>query len=242
MIVPLLKFLNNSKIAPAPEAKLVKAPPPKEFDSALYRPPITLGDFGPKCQAHLNMEKNLFSQTGGSKQITLVLSNKVFYNLQVTTMLDGIVLRDCVLNTPIAVVVRCANSVFKIYSPRPNYSGQQPVTLIGRPFYLHATVNQVGKVLLHVVMEQGASSNNDDDDDNPTYKIHQNVSHPSRRYTTRHVIQHYGSTVASTRYGKEKQHSYMLRVHQGADACLMICLAAIGDERKSNSKITQRLV
>lgn len=154
-----------------------------------------------QTRVRLGMEGNLFSRAGDAFQIITALIGTPY--LQAKSNGKDIVILGDTNGAPVAAIER-VDDVFRIFSTR----GQTP---LGR-------VTRQGKVL-HVIME-GQSE--------PTYTIHKVAFHPSRSFSTKHVVRKGGEAVASTRYGQGS--SYMLTVNAGTDLCLMACLAAIADE------------
>ncbi len=211
--------LFNRKVDFAPEESLNEEDSSKQISTSLYRRSIVLGESPSRPQACLGVAKNLFSNSDDAIPIVTALSGETFRDLQVRKILDGIVLEDSVIGTPVAAVTQSFNHKFTIYSSRPSYSTQPSVNIVHtRPLFVHSTVERVGNVL-QVVLACN---------DEPTYTIHNVQNVANRTFYNKHVIKEHGEPVASTRYGPG--NSYLLQTSAGVDPITMILLAAIADQ------------
>jgi hypothetical protein len=210
--------LFNRKVDLVPEQTLKEVQDKKQTDS-LYRRSIVFGENSSRSQACLEVAKKLFSNSDNTTPIVSALSGETFGDLQVRRILDGIVLEDSVVGTPVAAVTQSFNHKFTIYSSRPSYTAQLSVNLIHtRPLFVHSRVGRVGNVL-EVVL----ASN-----DEPTYTI-QNIQNVANHASyNKHVIKKHGKPVALTRYGPG--NSYLLQTRASVDPIIMILLAAIADQ------------
>lgn len=220
-------LFRSNKVNPSVTPEIVEKKAPKSFRENADRQSILLGTtVDSKSRVRLGIEKHLFSRTGVSAPILEAGTADNFHNLQIRGKVfegNDVVLEDSVTGMPVAIAVRkyaTAGNTFKIYSLRPVYTGQSPANIFkyNQRLYPYAEVKRRGKVL--TVVLEGRSG--------PTYTIHKVVSHPSRKFPTKHVIRKHGSKVASTSSGGG--NSFILTVDAGADPCLMICLAAIAEE------------
>jgi hypothetical protein len=87
----------------------------KQTDS-LYCHSIILGKSSSRSQACLGVAKKLFSNTDDTIPIVSALTGETFRDLQVRRILDGIILEDSVVGTPVTAVTQSFNHKFAIYS------------------------------------------------------------------------------------------------------------------------------
>lgn len=203
---------------------------------------LELGDTTPRCQIRLGIQRNLFFRPGDTtSSVLFARSGKAFPDLQVTSELNGIVvLKDCISEKAVAVVVPSSIYNFAIYAPRPSFAGQESVHLFShQELYEYATVRRVvDKVLgVHTVTSNKNNTTTNHITNTPTWTIHsfQNVAHCPYD-CIQHVIKNQEETpVAFTRYrmptSSHLPNSFMLATRNGsADPILMILLAAIADQ------------
>lgn len=215
--------LNNrllpKKLAIAPEVETGKNLK-ESIRGSFPRRNIVLGEsIRPKTR--LGMETGLFHRVGETTPVLTVPRGESFHDLEITSGLDGIVLTDSIMGTPIAAVIRSSKHSFKIYSIQSSFPSQEPVNLLNQHFYPYAVVKRVDNVLQVILA----------DEDEPKYTIHriQDVkSRNPRSAFTRVIKEEKGNVVASARYGKGK-YPYVVDIGGGVDTFLMVLLAAIAD-------------
>jgi len=132
----------------------------------LYHRSIVLGDTSPARANRLRLERRLFSCTGACNPVLSTSSGKSFMDLQVNSLLDGIVLEDRVMKSAVAAIVRHSPTKFTIFSAHPAYSNQPS----HQGLYVYAEVKQ-GDNCLHVITEQESSSSSSAAA-KPTFTIH----------------------------------------------------------------------